>query len=320
MYHRIAEERFDPWDLCVTPAHFDEHMALLAAYRAQTDLVSLNNPQGLCDNGSRVAVTFDDGYVDNITHALPVLEKYDIPATIFVVAGAIGRKREFWWDALARAIFEGAPENPVLKLRLPTGTRMFHLDEKELGRSAEAASWRPDHMEPKTSRQRLFLDMWNIVVVLATAAQDDALDQILDWACCAHDPLPNRLPASEEAIVALAQHPLIRIGSHTQDHVSLTDLSPEEQWRQIEAGHRHLEALIGQTIDRFSYPFGRLDDSARRHIAHLGVEMGCCSLVGVVTGQADRFAMPRLQVTDRNGAHFKRWLNKGHGLLVGEGR
>ena len=47
-----------------------------------------------------VALTFDDGYFDNLEFAAPVLKKYDIPATIYVASGQVGNPNEFWWDEL----------------------------------------------------------------------------------------------------------------------------------------------------------------------------------------------------------------------------
>ena len=52
-----------------------------------------------------VAVTFDDGYVDNLNVAVPLLNVHSIPATVFVAAGMIGTGREFWWDDVERIAF-----------------------------------------------------------------------------------------------------------------------------------------------------------------------------------------------------------------------
>lgn len=99
LYHRVASIKHDPLYLAVTPARFEEHMSYL---RDKYDVIPLKK---LCERieskrlqGKEAAVTFDDGYKDNLVNALPILEKYNIPATIFVTTGQIGRQASFDWD------------------------------------------------------------------------------------------------------------------------------------------------------------------------------------------------------------------------------
>ena len=53
-------------------------------------------------------VTFDDGYADNLWNAKPLLERYDVPAAVFVTTGYAGQDREFWWDELETLLLERA--------------------------------------------------------------------------------------------------------------------------------------------------------------------------------------------------------------------
>ena len=99
-YHRVAEVHSDPYQLCVTPRHFAEQLEVLRRY---SRLISLQEViQGL-EQGSlpekAVALTFDDGYADLLYNAKALLERYQVPATIFVTTGYLGDK--FWWDELA---------------------------------------------------------------------------------------------------------------------------------------------------------------------------------------------------------------------------
>jgi peptidoglycan/xylan/chitin deacetylase (PgdA/CDA1 family) len=57
-----------------------------------------------------VAITFDDGYADLLANAKPLLERADVPATAFVVAGGLGRP--FWWDELAALLGTVAARRP----------------------------------------------------------------------------------------------------------------------------------------------------------------------------------------------------------------
>src|SRR4051812_47294780 len=108
LYHRIAELHSDPWGLAVTPRRFTEHVEALQQHARAMRLQQL--PQGLLKGDlpdRSVVVTFDDGYADNLHNAKPVLERYDVPATVFVTTGYIGQeKHEFWWDELDRLFLQ----------------------------------------------------------------------------------------------------------------------------------------------------------------------------------------------------------------------
>ncbi len=83
LYHRVTDVDSDPWSLCVTPDHFAEHLEVLRKYTHPMRLQQL--AQGLYRRqraGRPVAITFDDGYADNLQNAKPLLERYDIPATV----------------------------------------------------------------------------------------------------------------------------------------------------------------------------------------------------------------------------------------------
>ena len=88
-YHRVAEGVDDPFQLCVTPANFAAHLDEIARYGEPSTLAELSVPS----RRPRVVVTFDDGYVDNLTNALPIAEAKGIPITVFVTSGASWRPR-----------------------------------------------------------------------------------------------------------------------------------------------------------------------------------------------------------------------------------
>jgi len=313
MYHRVASEENDPWNLCVNPIHFAEQMEVIARHDARIDLAALAGDGGYDRQGRRLAVTFDDGYIDNITCALPVLEQFEIPATFFVVAGALGRNREFWWDGLERAIL-GAGSLPDT-LAMDLSGRAFEFELKE--GDGLFPEWRADHHDAQTSRQKLFLALWAEIVKLAPDDQDDAVDRLLVWAKKPIDAALDRVAASAEDIARLADHPLIRIGSHTVNHVSLPDIPTETQRDEIERGQAILEELLGRRIDRFCYPYGRYDDGARQIVKGLNVDFACTSREGIATNRSDRLALPRLQICDLDGECFTQWLQSEHRLISG---
>ena len=105
LYHRVAD--IEPGldsnvsGLSVTPEHFEQQLAVLRRRFAPLRLRDLlESPRRL--RHPAVAVTFDDGYADNLHTALPLLERFGIPATFFVTSGMLRGEREFWWDTLER--------------------------------------------------------------------------------------------------------------------------------------------------------------------------------------------------------------------------
>jgi len=98
MYHRVAAAVSDPLELCVDPERFAQHIELL---QSLGEIVPLAEIMRARSNRLTVAITFDDGYADNALVAAPLLQEHDAPATVFVVAGAVGSGRAFWWDRLA---------------------------------------------------------------------------------------------------------------------------------------------------------------------------------------------------------------------------
>jgi peptidoglycan/xylan/chitin deacetylase (PgdA/CDA1 family) len=90
VYHTIsAPETRLPADIDVAPARFERHLKWLAQRRAR--VAPLRETLAASPKKSLIAITFDDGFQDNLTVALPLLEKYDLPAAVFVTAGFIGR-------------------------------------------------------------------------------------------------------------------------------------------------------------------------------------------------------------------------------------
>jgi len=103
MYHRVHDALVDPWGLCVSPEHFAEQVAAL---RDHTTVVPLEAFSGSFTElpERTVVVTFDDGYVDNVSNAFPVLEATQTPATLFVATALMDQPGEFWWDRLESAL------------------------------------------------------------------------------------------------------------------------------------------------------------------------------------------------------------------------
>ena len=311
LYHRIAEPEHDPWSLAVSPAHFGEHMQVLREHAEVAPLSGLRSR--IEERGAPrclVAVTFDDGYADN-TGALAALEHDDVPATIFVIAGALGTTP--WWDRLAHLLLEAGtlPERMSLVLE---GTAI----ERSLGGSAiydpraydSNRGWRAG-MEQPTPRHALYLELWRLLQPMRHPERERALDEIGAWASATLQSDDARLLTRDE-LGALAAHPLIDIGGHTITHPRLSALTPAEQRDEIAGGKRLVEEIVGTRLTSFAYPFGRPEDLTSETVSAVrdaGFDVACANYSGTVRASSDRYRLPRAYVHDCDGDEFERSLS-----------
>jgi peptidoglycan/xylan/chitin deacetylase (PgdA/CDA1 family) len=107
LYHWIAQPQRDPQLLAVGPDRFEAHLAML---QRRTNIMRLSEMIDRIAAGKAlprraVAITFDDGYMDNMRVAEPMLARAQIPATLFVATGYVETGRPYWWDAIDTAIW-----------------------------------------------------------------------------------------------------------------------------------------------------------------------------------------------------------------------
>jgi O-antigen biosynthesis protein len=156
-YHRVARDPADPHDLAVSPEAFREQLAVIRGrFRPVTlpEILTRSTAAPPSTAGSRspgsrlrpLAVTFDDGYADVLHEALPLLERFRVPATVFVVSGSVGR-RSFPWDT-TRGGLEGRP------MDVPELRRLASSDWIEIGGHTRS---HPDlrHVTPGEARHEL---------------------------------------------------------------------------------------------------------------------------------------------------------------------
>ncbi len=142
IYHRISDEKPDLWQLCVTPNHFEQHLEVLREWGRVMGLPEFARRLREGSQPTRtVVLTFDDGYADNLHNALPLLERHDIPASVFVVTGNVESTREFWWDELERLLLQPGSLPSTLSLVVDGSNFQW-----ELGQSTDysQAEWQKD--------------------------------------------------------------------------------------------------------------------------------------------------------------------------------
>ena len=305
MYHRIAAPAVDPWGLAVRPDHFEEHVSILGRTRRpllMSDFVDRLDRGVLPDDA--VAVTFDDGYVDNLCAAKPRLEAEGVPATIFVTTGALGQRTEYWWDELARLILR---RRAALDCQLMIAGECCRVAFENAAPAESSLAWRAWE-PPRSARETSYLDVWRRLRVVAPAERASVMS-LLRTLLDAAPPDAQDLPMSPAQVTDAAAGGRVEIGAHTVTHPVLPSLDAGERRRELLDSRRDCEQLVSANVSGFAYPYGSLDAECRSAVQECGFRWACSTESRAVPlRNYDRFALPRVMVHDWAGAAFARAL------------
>ncbi len=312
MYHRVSEVDADPWQLAVRPAHFAEQLEVMSrtmTVRPLTCLVS--GWQRAFARRRTVAITFDDGYADNVRHARPLLEQHGFPATVFVVSGAMNERAGFWWDTLASALLSAGPLPPRLEITVSGAALAFELGDDDWSAADTARYRRWTMAEPApTPRHHAFATVWRHLQTAGAREQQRAVETITGWAGRDGTTDGNARAMTPDEVAALAAGGLIEIGAHTVTHPVLGALPALHQREEIEGSRAALEAVVSRPVTAFSYPFGSHTPVTVDLVRRAGLSCACTTQPGRAGRQVSRFAIPRFHVPDIPGGEFERQLDR----------
>ncbi len=315
LYHRVAELSSDPQLMSVTPQHFAKHLEHIRRHYYPVSLSELGRSLSAKHVPHRaVVLTFDDGYADNLWNAKPLLEHYDIPATVFVTTGYVGQKREFWWDELERLL--------LLPSKLP--------DSIELAINVQVHSWQLEDSEKPLDIGSQFGNRWDVTMGicptprhkaykelhrLLTPLDDEARRSVLvELARCAGVPSqvrPHNLALSTDELKLLAKDGLVEIGSHTITHPVLSAQPREVQQKEICESKRDLENIIGLPVLSFCFPYGNRESvgmEAIQTVQKAGFKLACANFPEPITRWSDAFWLSRCLVRDWDNEEFAHHL------------
>jgi peptidoglycan/xylan/chitin deacetylase (PgdA/CDA1 family) len=305
VYHRIGERALDPWHLTIDPEIFAGQMETLARDWSPLSLAEL--VEGFVRRRlpeRAVAVTFDDGYADNLEVAAPILLEHGIPATLFVTTEVIDSGALPWWDELASLLLEPA-ELPA-RLTLSSGGGRWEIPPLAAGERGSAANAsRPWEAEPGT-RLHAFYDVWLAVRALDVPTREASLDEIAEWAGA---PRPSgRVLLTWEQLRELAALPGFDLGAHTLTHPALPNCSPEEARAEVAGGADRLRARAGVEAEQLAYPFGAWTRSVARLVAELGFRAAYTTDGNAISWSSSPHAFPRVPAEGHAPGEFARLL------------
>ena len=243
MYHSVEEDS-QVWcprhDYSVTPAELEtqlKHFQKKGNIVDLPEIVSwLRGEASLPENA--VALTFDDGYKNNKENALPLLEKYNAPATIYISTGLISYGKPFEY-CLAELLKQKE------KINLEKNDIEKEISNDEDRREAYQKIRRFGKPKNRDERQEL-LDM---------IGNTENIESIL---------------MNEVEIRDIAENQLLTIGSHSRDHVMLNKIGKDDVRKNILESKRKLEEILDKKVDRFCYPYGSSNRSVRKFVGKAG--------------------------------------------------
>jgi peptidoglycan/xylan/chitin deacetylase (PgdA/CDA1 family) len=301
LYHRVAHLPCDPQWLAVAPDRFRQQLEVLGRLAEVIPLATL--PGRLTGRSGRrplAAITFDDGYDDNLHAALPLLTSAGMPATVFATSGFIGAGREPFWDDLERLILSHPDPLPT---RIP-GT---DIDLSQAEPKAGPTEWNAVS-SPSTGRQRAYLELCQRASRLDHHGRIGLLDALRSAIGETTDARPTHRFLDRDGLRTLDASGVIEVGSHTRHHLSLANHPTHLQLEELAASRRDLEALLGHPVTCVAYPFGTAGDhdrSTRSLARRAGYQLGCSNHPGLAWSGSDRMALPRMLVRDWDVTEFE---------------
>ena len=241
------------------------------------------------------AFTFDDGYRDLVTTALPILEGNNVPFTLFVPTGAPTRSLYSWWLGLRTLV----RTHDILTLEPMNKRFICQTFQDKVATLREIERW-----------------------VTADFSRKSALKATFATASVSFPELNHDYFLGEEELRELARRPLASIGAHTSSHAALATLDVDTASEEMAENRTYLENLLQRPVEHIAFPYGTPRACGPRE-AGLAKKLGFLSALTSQTGQFlagaehDQYFLPRLGITTKEAfrmelSGFKRALSLLH--------
>ena len=277
----------------ITPGKLEE---LITFYRRQNvDIISLDELNNYLEKRKRyfVIFTFDDGYRDNLTEALPVFQKYNAPFTVYVTTGFPEGTIPIWWYQLEHILLR----NRKIHFKWGKYSHVFNCENRE-------------------QKEKVFDAIRRMIIDTPFTQQRKNLENAFKRYISDPFAMTKELAMSWGDVDQMAKLPLVTIGAHTLNHPALNQLTADEVIGECGGSRELLEAKTGKKISHFSYPFGSVNEIGSREcgiVRDLGFKTATTTRVGSVFSEhIDHLhALPRIPITPVTSLDFLRRIIKG---------
>lgn len=273
VYHQVLAE-IDPMRPTEpTAACFDWQMQLLSRYFTPLSLTAaLEHLAAGTLPANAVCVTFDDGYLNNLTVAQPILAKYGIPATVYV-ATAFTNGRNMWNDRIQDLCAD------LTRTTLRTAEGAIELTD-----------W-----PSRIAAAHQFIKQWKY---LPLQQRTTAVDTLYQLNAASEYPCRMMDIAQLQQLAASG----VTVGAHTKHHPILKSLSSAEQQDEIYQSKAELEQWLRHPVLHFAYPNGvqgkDFDDVAIGHVTAAGFQSAVVNRQGSSTADTCPFLLNRFSPWD----------------------
>jgi peptidoglycan/xylan/chitin deacetylase (PgdA/CDA1 family) len=263
--------------LAVTSEELDMLLESLAEHFTCTTLADASERWTSGDDPERplLALTFDDGQLDNLTRALPVLASRGLKATFFVVSGAAETGESLWHDriafALPRAMQRSAAETRALLSELSSDS------SPETSRDVAQVLDRAKRQLPSAERRESWIERLERV---AGGVWRPAWDGMLCW--------------GDLRALRAAGH---EIGSHSHSHPLLPSCSDRELEHELTHSKLEIEREIGGPVTSFCYPNGSWDPRVLAAVRKAGYACAVTTQHGSNARGREMFALRRCDLS-----------------------
>jgi peptidoglycan/xylan/chitin deacetylase (PgdA/CDA1 family)/CelD/BcsL family acetyltransferase involved in cellulose biosynthesis len=281
-YHRINDDG-DPFFPATSTTAFDRLMRFVVRHYNVVSLGAMLDRLESEEVEQLMAITFDDGYLDNYQNAFPILQRYGLPATIFLTTGVIDSREPLWFEQLALALKKTRQEFVDLEIDIP---RRF---------------WTRSEAERLDANGKIYAALRSC----SDAERRHWLSEILRQLDVRDHERHGKMLAWDD--IRLMKAHRIDFGGHTVTHPFLSKLPPQQVTWEASECKRRIEAELQTPVDHFAYPSGRAEDFApsNQELVHsAGYKAALTTLWGPNHPCTNRMELRRGGPWEENPARF----------------
>jgi peptidoglycan/xylan/chitin deacetylase (PgdA/CDA1 family)/CelD/BcsL family acetyltransferase involved in cellulose biosynthesis len=283
VFHRVNDDR-DPFFPSLPTAIFARQMRFVSRHYRVVSLAELVDRLEAGSLDPVLAITFDDGYQDNWENAFPILQRYGLPAMIFLATEGIDSREPLWFERLSLAVKNTSREFLDLEFDLP---RRFWLRTQAERLDANTRLQGILRRVPDDARRCRLAE---VLSLLEAGECGERNGKMLTW-----DQV-RRMKTSG-----------IDFGGHTVTHPFISKLAKEQAEWELASCKLRIEEELQKPVDYFAYPSGTDEDIAvwsKDLVRSAGYRAAVTSIWGVNDRSTDRMALRRGQPWEEDPAVF----------------